>query len=68
MGNYDNPTNDEGDEIGKIHILNDFSEEELKGIMEMFKTDSVFLSDKAKYDKTAAQNITMNVSISAKAS
>lgn len=28
----------------------------------------VWLSDKAKYDKTAAQNITMNVSISAKAS
>ena len=28
----------------------------------------VWLSDKAKYDNTAAQNITMNVSISAKAS
>ena len=32
LGNYDNPTNDEGDEIGKIHILNDFSEEGVDAI------------------------------------
>ena len=44
-----------------------YSGEKMKSGTDNFRL-RVWLYDKAQFDKTAAQNITMNVSISAKAS